>query len=117
MYIVAAIIAVVLAVAFAGAGLAKITKQKQMVEAADHLGFTIEQYQLIGVAEAAGAVGLIIGLFWAPIGIAAAAGLLITMIGAVYFHLRHQDPVSLFGPAAGLGVLALLEVVFRLASA
>jgi uncharacterized membrane protein YphA (DoxX/SURF4 family) len=117
MFVVATVLAVLLAVVFTGAGLSKITRQKQMVEAADHLGFTIQQYQLIGAAEVAGAVGLVIGLWWAPLGVAAAIGLLITMIGAVYFHLTHRDPVSLFGPSAVLGVLALLEIVFRLVSA
>ncbi len=117
MFIVAAVIAVVLALAFAGAGSAKVSKQKMMVEAADHLGFSIQQYQLIGVAELAGAAGLVIGLWWAPLGIAAAAGLLITMIGAVWFHNRFHDPLSVAAPSAVLGVLALLEVVFRLVSA
>jgi uncharacterized membrane protein YphA (DoxX/SURF4 family) len=88
-----------------------------MVEAAEHLNFSVPQYQLIGVAELAGAAGLIIGLWWAPLGIAAAVGLVLTMIGAVYFHNKHHDPTAAWIPSASLGVLALLEVVFRLVSA
>jgi hypothetical protein len=38
------------------------------------------------------------------------------MLLAVYFHLRKGDNAKIFTPALVLGLLALLELVFRLAA-
>jgi hypothetical protein len=38
------------------------------------------------------------------------------MAGAVISHLRVGDNAKVFGPALGLGVLALVEVIVRIAS-
>jgi hypothetical protein len=53
--------------------------------------------RFIGLAEVAAAGGLIIGVFWQPLGIAAAIGFTITMIGAVAFHAKaggYADPAT-----------------------
>ncbi len=52
-----------------------------MVEAAAHVGFPVSSFRIIGLVEVAAAAGLLIGLAWAPLGIAAAAGLVLLMIG------------------------------------
>ena len=72
--------------------------------------------------EIAGGLALLIGLsatgssFLAVLNEAAAAGLTITMLLAVFFHLRKGDKAKLFTPALVLGLLALLELIFRLAA-
>ena len=38
------------------------------------------------------------------------------MLLAVFFHLRKGDKAKLFTPALVLGLLALLELIFRLAA-
>ncbi|MFF6809344.1 DoxX family protein [Streptomyces sp. NPDC012403] len=38
------------------------------------------------MAEVAATVGLVVGLFWRPLGIAAAAGMTVTLVGAVVFR-------------------------------
>jgi uncharacterized membrane protein YphA (DoxX/SURF4 family) len=117
VFIATIVISVLLGLAYLGAGLSKITKQPMMVESSGHLGFTVQQYQLIGVAEVFGATGLLIGLWLAPLGIAAAVGLVLLMIGAVYFHLKAGDGPNIYAAPAGLGILALILVVLRSASA
>ncbi|MGW2940170.1 DoxX family protein [Streptomyces sp. NPDC001156] len=47
--------------------------------------------QACRTAEVAAAGGLIVGLFWQPLGIAAAIGFALTMIGAVGFHAQCGD--------------------------
>src|SRR4051794_21961136 len=117
MFVITIILAVLLALGFAASGMQKLTGAKMMVDGAAHLGIPYSRYRLIGVLEILAAIALIIGLWVAPLGIAAGVGLVLLMLGAVIFHIRAGDKIKEFGPALLLGVLALLEVIFRAASA
>jgi uncharacterized membrane protein YphA (DoxX/SURF4 family) len=114
MSVAATILSIVLALAFAGAGFAKVSGQQMMLEAADHFGIPRSQYKLIGVAELAGAAGLLIGIAVTALGVAAAACLTVLMIGAVIVHIRAKDAVGQYIPAI---VLAILSGVATLAIA
>ena len=71
------------------------------------------QWRLIGVCELAGVAGVLVGLMWAPIGIAAAIGLAAPLsIGAIAFHLRASDSVADTAPAViGLALAAATAVL------
>lgn len=100
--------------AFGAAGLAKITRQERMLQVADHLGFTTQQFTLIGVAEAAGAVGVLLGLIVSdlrPLGAFAAVGLVLLGVGAAFFHNKAGDGPQGAAPPFVLAVLALLTAV------
>ncbi|MGD1013520.1 MAG: DoxX family protein [Acidimicrobiales bacterium] len=120
MSVVATILSIVLFLAFAPSGLQKIRFNPMMSAAAEHLGFSKAAYQRIGVVEFAGALGVLIGLasarstFLGALNIAAATGLAVTMIGAVFFHLKHGDEFVLFAPAGTLAIISILELIFRL---
>ncbi|WP_406387738.1 DoxX family protein [Streptomyces sp. NBC_00887] len=60
----------------------------------------------LGVAQIAGAGGLVIGLWWVPLGIAAASALTLYFIGAVATHLRASDYKGA-PPAAVLTAVAI----------
>ncbi|MFD9740346.1 DoxX family protein [Umezawaea sp. NPDC059074] len=117
MFIATLVLSALLALVFLGAGFAKITKNPKMVEAATSHGFTVGQYQLIGAAEVAGAAGLAIGLWWAPLGIAAAVGLTLLMIGAVITHVRFKEAFALVAPSLVLAVLSAAALVLRITTA
>lgn len=117
MFIVAAILSLVLAGAFAVAGGAKVTAQPVMVSAAQHTGFSLQSFKLIGIAEIAGALGLVVGLWVAWIGIVAALGLLVTMVSAVAVHARAGDKITGYGPPAALAALTLVTLLLRVATA
>ena len=115
------IIAGFLAVAFAGAGLAKLTSSKddllpKMPAVAD---LSEAQIRGIGAAELLGAIGLIlpplvdIAPLLAPL---AAAGLVVTMVGAVGVHVRRGDGIAAATPAVVLGALAVFVAVMRFGS-
>lgn len=108
MTVLTVILSILLALAFLGAGVAKVTGQQAMVEAAAHTGFSLQNYKVIGGLEILGAVGVLVGLGVHALGGLAALGLLITMIGAVVVHVRKGDQPKDFAPAAGLGVLSLV---------
>ena len=88
------VLAVVLAVVFGVAGIAKIGGAPVMRKAARHLGFSVGQYRVIGALELAGAIGLLVGLVVPAIGVAAAIGLGLLLIGAGAAHVVNRDGAS-----------------------
>jgi hypothetical protein len=69
----------------------------------------------LGTAKAAGAVGVLVGVGVPPIGIAAAAGLVLFFISAVGAHLRVRWYSTIPFPAAFL-LLAAGALALRLAT-
>lgn len=115
------IIAGLLALAFAGAGAMKISTSKadlleKMPWVAD---FSESQVKGIGALELLGAIGLILpaALDIVPILTPlAAAGLALTMLGAIIVHLRRGDGVPAAVPGVVLGALAVFVAVMRFGS-
>ena len=107
---------VVLAVVFVVAGVAKIGGALAMREAARHLGFSVGQYRVIGALELAGAIGLLVGLAVPAIGVAAAIGLGLLLIGAGAAHLVRRDrPSRVAVPLALVAVVAVYGVAMAAA--
>jgi hypothetical protein len=81
----------------------------------DHLGVSPNQWRIIGGLELAGVAGVLAGLLWAPLGIAAAIGLALLSVGAVAFHLRVSDRVAQMVPAViGIALGAATAVLHTL---
>lgn len=93
-------IGALVAAGFICLGAAKVAKTPSMRARAEHVGLSARSYQLIGVAEIAGAVGVLTGLRHAPIGYAAGAGLLCLLAGAAIAHTRSGDGPTQLAPAA-----------------
>jgi hypothetical protein len=55
------------------------------------MGLSTGLVRFIGLAEVSAAAGLIVGLFWQPLGIAAAVGFAVLLIGAIGFHAKAGD--------------------------
>ena len=62
---------------------AKLLGHPKMRQSAAHFGIPWPRYRLIGVAELAAAAGILIGLWWHPLGVAAAAGMTLLLLGAL----------------------------------
>jgi len=92
--------------------LGKLTAQPKMLASARHFAIPWSSYRLIGVAELAAVAGVLAGLFWLPIGVAAATGMALLLVGAVAVHRRVRDGLQDAAPAVlGLAVsLAYLAV-------
>jgi len=89
---------------------AKLTGQPRMRKSAAHFGISWPRYRLIGVAELAAAAGILIGLWWHPLGVAAAAGMAVLLVGAIVTHRKAADSVkvpALVGLVLTLAYLAL----------
>lgn len=72
----------------------------------------------IGTLKTAGAAGLLLGVIGVPlIGTAAAAGLILFFVCAIYTHIRADDYSTQFGLAIGFLLLAVAVLVLDLATA
>ncbi|MCX4596744.1 DoxX family protein [Streptomyces sp. NBC_01549] len=92
MYISAAVLSVILAFVALAAGMPKtLLKGSVPAQLQSPGGLSASLVRFIGLAEVAAAVGLVVGLFWQPLGIAAAAGFAVLLVGAVRFHARAGD--------------------------
>jgi len=92
---------------------AKLAGHPKMQQSARHFGISWPRYRLIGVAELAAAAGILTGLWWHPLGVAAAAGMALLLLGAVITHRKAADSAKEMAPA----LLALLLTLAYLAIA
>jgi DoxX-like family len=107
------IVTSLLAALFGFAALIKLVGLRQSLAIRDHLGVKPVQWRLIGLLELAGVAGVLVGLVWPPIGVAAAIGLALLVLGAIVFHVRASDSVADMAPAViGLG-LAIATAILQ----
>jgi hypothetical protein len=114
MFIAYAVLAVILAALLAMSARAKLAKDEKIVKGITGLGVPLSWFPFLAACELAGAVGLVIGLWWAPLGIAAAIGVILYFVGAVISHLRAGDMKGAPTPLViliGTGVALVLRVV------
>jgi hypothetical protein len=90
--------------------IAKFQRNAQIVQAISSVGVPLSWFPFLGAVELCGAVGLIAGLGVAPLGIAAAVGLVLYFTGAEIAHLRvghrlealRPFPLLVLSAAAGI---------------
>jgi hypothetical protein len=107
------VVTILLAALFTFSASIKLLGVAKSLEIRDHLGVKPLQWRLIGVCELAGVAGVLVGLVWAPIGIAAAIGLALLTIGAIAYHVRMSDRIADLAPAVIGVALALTAVVLH----
>jgi uncharacterized membrane protein HdeD (DUF308 family) len=100
-----------LAAAYVLPGSAKLLAHPKMRHAAAHFGIPWSRYRLLGVAELAAAVGVLMGIRWPSLGVAAAIGMVLLLVGALLTHRRAGDRVK----EAASALLVLLSTVAYLA--
>ncbi len=107
------IVTALLAALFGFAGLIKVVGLRQSLAIRDHLGVQPVQWRLIGLLELAGVAGVLVGLLaWPAIGVAAAVGLALLVLGAIGFHVRASDSVADTAPAViGLGLAVATAIL------
>jgi hypothetical protein len=98
LFIAYTAIAVLLTLALVPSAYAKLTKNKRIVDGLTGIGVPLGIFPLLASREIAGSAGLLVGLWYAPLGIAAAIGLVLYFLGAVGPHVRKRDFKSLPNP-------------------
>ncbi|MFZ2178049.1 MAG: DoxX family protein [Rhodococcus sp. (in: high G+C Gram-positive bacteria)] len=115
MFIATVIVTVLLAVALIGSAAGKLTRNAGILANMDKVQVPADRVPWLGYLEIAGALGLVAGLFWWPIGVAAAIGVILYFIGAVGAHIRAKDKE--LAPAAVLALVAVAALVLRILTA
>lgn len=100
-------------------GLAAILHFKPILPGMERAGVPVSWLTFpIGTLKTAGAIGLLLGLAGVPyLGGAAAAGLVLFFVCALYTHVRAHDLSSQFGLAIGFLSLAVTALVLDFAAA
>jgi hypothetical protein len=115
MSVAAAVVSVLLAALLAWAAVRKLSHRERIVQSYLRVGVPEDKLNYLAVILLAGAAGLVLGLWWAPLGVAAAIGVICYFIGAVAFHVRSGDTANLPTPLA-FAATAVVALVLRLAT-
>ncbi|MQA07225.1 MAG: DoxX family protein [Pseudonocardiaceae bacterium] len=116
MFVATVIVSALLAALLVFSAGLKFSHREQIVQGYARVGVPEGRLNYLAVVLLAGAAGLIVGLVWTPIGIAAAIGVICYFIGAVGFHIRAHDTKNLPTPVV-FAVLATAALVLRIATA
>ncbi len=94
------LITVLFAAMVAFSGLGKIRRDPRIVHVIHEVvGVPLKYFSLLAGCELAGALGLVLGIWWPSMGVAASIGLVLYFVVATASHLRVGD-VKGIGPAA-----------------
>jgi hypothetical protein len=95
-------------------GLGKIRRDgRQLRVVHEVVGVPLKYFPFLAACEVAGALGLVVGIWWPPLGIAAGVGLVLYFLGAVVAHLRVGDRKGI-GPALFMLLLAAGALTLRI---
>ncbi len=117
MSMLTAVLSVLLAAAMGQSAVRKANPGKGSLALRDELGVAPRLWTAVGVPEALAAVGLVTGLWWAALGVAAAVGVALLMAGAVALHLRARLLGAALVPPTGLALLAIAVALLRATTA
>jgi hypothetical protein len=105
------VLSIALAAPLLFAAVRKLSHDDDVVESYARVGVPEQNLNRLAVVLIAGAVGLIAGLVWSPIGIAATIGAICYFVLAIGAHLRYRDvrrlPTPLLILLTAIAVLAL----------
>ncbi|MFI6339815.1 DoxX family protein [Streptomyces sp. NPDC050535] len=114
MFIATVAVSVPLALILLFSARGKLVRDPMQMKTLERVGFPENQVKLLAAAEIAGAVGILLGLAWWPLGVAAAIGIVTYFSGALISHLRVRD--WKFAPVLILLLAGAAALLLRLAS-
>lgn len=114
MFIATVVVSVLLAGLAAESARGKFTRNAIALQITKTTGFPEDRLWILGMLELAGALGLVAGLFWWPLGVAAATGLTLYFIGGALAHVRANDPG--WTPALVMSAISATALTLRVLS-
>ena len=110
MPVATVIVSALLAALLTFAAIRKLSHREEVVETYTRVGVPEDKLDYLAIILLAGAAGLILGLLWTPLGVAAAVGVTCYFLVAIAFHIRANDARNLPTPMviAGMAVAALV---------
>lgn len=111
----AAIASLVLVALLVYSAVRKLRHSDEVVRGYERAGVPERTLNALAAILLAGAIGLVGGLWWQPLGIAAAACLVVYFATACGFHIRARDTRNLPTPIT-LALLSFASLVLQLAT-
>ena len=108
-----AISTALLGLAAAASALQKFRRDPSTLAALYAVGVRDTQIALLAIPETLGAAGLLVGVWIAPLGFAAASGLVLFYLAAIGAHIRVRHPFRESVPALVILVLSVATVVLQ----
>jgi hypothetical protein len=116
MLVASAILSSLLAALLAHSAIRKLSHDEMVVQTYVRAGVPEEWLNRLALILLAAATALIAGVFWAPLGIAAALAVTCYFVVAIAFHVHAGDAEHLPTPAL-LAVIAAAALALRVATA
>ncbi len=116
MFIAYITVAIILSILLIISGSLLLAKDKSITATLTELGVPLSWYPLLAAAKFAGALGLLAGIGYRPLGVAAATGVVLYFAGAVLAHLRTKDVKGTVAPLV-LTLISAAPLVLGLQSA
>ena len=108
------VVTIVFAAMVTFSGIMKIRRDEHTVRVIHEVvGVPLKYFPILAGCEFAGALGLVLGIWWPLLGITAGIALALYFVGAVLSHLRVGDAKGM-GPAAFMFVAATVALILRL---
>ena len=100
------IVTILLAMVLVLSAIGKLRRDPRIVRIMhERLGVPMKGFPVLASCQLAGALGLIVGIWWPVLGLAADVGVAMYFVGAIVAHLRVSD-IKGVAPAAFLLALA-----------
>jgi hypothetical protein len=115
MFVATALTSVLLAGLLAFAAIRKLGHREEVVQSYVRAGVPEDKLDYLAAILLAGAAGLVLGLWWDPIGVAAASAVTCYFLVAIGFHIRAHDESHLPTPLA-MAAIAAAALILRLAT-
>lgn len=115
MHVALMVVSILLAALLTASAAMKLTHRPAVVEGYRKAGVPESWLNGLAALLLVAAAGLVVGLWWNVVGIAAAVGLVAYFVGAVGFHIRANDTVHVITPAI-LAALSVAVVPLQLAA-
>ncbi|WSQ13480.1 DoxX family protein [Streptomyces sp. NBC_01231] len=116
MYVAFVVSAVVLSLVLVLSAVPDITRDPKITEGLKAIGVPDSWFLPLGLVKIAGALGLLAGIVYRPLGIAAAIGVVLYFLGAVITHIRGGDTKGIGIPAT-IMLVAVAPLVLGFATA
>ncbi|MFL5908811.1 MAG: DoxX family protein [Solirubrobacterales bacterium] len=115
MFVAAAVLSILVAALLAYAAIRKLSHGPEVVQAYARAGVPESWLNALAVTLLVGAMGLLLGILWMPLGVAAAIAVAIYFLVAIAFHIRAGDLANAGTPVA-IELLTMAALGLRLAS-
>src|SRR5262245_36244466 len=112
MFVAAAIVSSLLAAVLAFSAIRKLSHRPEVVATYTKVGVPEDKLDHLALILLLGAAGLVVGLFWGAIGVAAAAGLVLYFLLAIGAHVHAHDAANVATPAV-IELMAVAALVLR----